>query len=210
MMKEIIDELTAVRRRVGTGTLAAGEARTVTLRRTYDAPVEDVWDAITTRERISRWFLPISGDLRLGGRYQLEGNAGGEVLQCEPPHTLKVTWGMGEGDPSEVVVRLQSSGDATELELEHTAVVPPQMWDTYGPGAVGVGWDLALLGLALYLRGQSIEESEREAWGRSDEAKAFMTDSATAWAAAHEEAGATSEQASAGARNTTEFYVPPQ
>ena len=32
-------------------------------------------------ERIPRWFLPVSGDLRLGGRYQLEGNAGGEVLE---------------------------------------------------------------------------------------------------------------------------------
>jgi uncharacterized protein YndB with AHSA1/START domain len=210
MMKEIIDELSAVRRRVGMGTLAAREARTVTLRRTYDAPLEDVWDAITTGERISRWFLPVSGDLRLGGRFQLEGHAGGEILHCEPPHTLKVTWGMGEGDPSEVVVRLTTAGDATDLELEHTAAVPPEMWETYGPGAVGVGWDGALLGLALHLRGQSMEASEREAWDRSEEGKAFMTASAIAWAAAHEEAGASSEEATAAAKNTTEFYVPPE
>ena len=210
-MKDIIDELSAVRRRVGTGPLAAGEARTLTLRRTYDAPVEDVWDAITTPERIARWFLPISGDLRLGGRYQLEGNAGGEILRCEPPHTLKVGWGMGEGDPSEVEVRLtQVTLDGTELVLEHTALVPPEMWDTYGPGAVGVGWDLALLGLARHLRGQSIEESDRDAWSRSDEAKAFMADSATAWAAAHEASGATAEQANAAAVHTREFYAPSQ
>ena len=44
-----------------------------------------MWDAVTSAERIPRWFLPISGDLRLGGRYQLEGNAGGEVLECAPP-----------------------------------------------------------------------------------------------------------------------------
>ena len=207
-MKEIIDELSAVRRRVGTGTLAAGEARTVTLRRTYDAPIEDVWDAITTRERIARWFLPISGDLRLGGRYQLEGNAGGEIVRCEPPHTLKVTWGMGPGDASEVEVRLSSTADGTDLELEHIAIPPPGMWDVYGPGAVGVGWDLVLLGLALFFQGRSIEESEREAWGRSDEAKAFMTDSATAWSAAHEESGASPEQAANGAKHTTAFYVP--
>jgi hypothetical protein len=80
------------------------------------------------------------------------------------------------------------------------------MWNTFGPGAVGVGWDLALLGLARHLRGQSIEESEREAWSRSrsDEAKACMTDCANAWATAHEESGASSEQAAA----TTEFYAP--
>ena len=44
-----------------------------------------MWDACTDPERIGRWFLPVSGDLRLGGRYQLEGNAGGEILRCEPP-----------------------------------------------------------------------------------------------------------------------------
>ena len=34
-----------------------------------DAAIDDVWDACTNPERIPRWFLPVSGDLRLGGRY---------------------------------------------------------------------------------------------------------------------------------------------
>jgi hypothetical protein len=29
--------------------------------------------------------MPISGELRVGGSFQLEGNAGGEILTCEPP-----------------------------------------------------------------------------------------------------------------------------
>jgi uncharacterized protein YndB with AHSA1/START domain len=49
----------------------------VTITQVYAAPVEDVWDACTNPARIPRWFLPVSGELRLGGRYQLEGNAGG-------------------------------------------------------------------------------------------------------------------------------------
>ncbi|WP_308168107.1 hypothetical protein [Nonomuraea sp. NEAU-A123] len=44
-----------------------------------------MWDACTSAEHIPRWFLPIEGDLRAGGCYRLEGNAGGEVLACEPP-----------------------------------------------------------------------------------------------------------------------------
>ena len=56
-----------------------------TLSQSYPSPIDDVWDAVTSAERIPRWFTPISGDLRLGGRYQLEGNAGGEVLECAPP-----------------------------------------------------------------------------------------------------------------------------
>ena len=48
--------------------------------------------AITDRERIPRWFLPITGELELGGRYQLEGNAEGSILECTPPESLKLTW----------------------------------------------------------------------------------------------------------------------
>jgi hypothetical protein len=56
--------------------------------------VEDVWDAITSAERIPRRFLPVSGDLRLG-RYQLQGNAGGEITGCNPPRHLRLSmWRM--------------------------------------------------------------------------------------------------------------------
>lgn len=52
-------------------------------RRVYSASQSDLWDALTNADRIPRWFLPVSGDLRLGGRYQLEGNAGGAVERCK-------------------------------------------------------------------------------------------------------------------------------
>jgi uncharacterized protein YndB with AHSA1/START domain len=60
-------------------------ARVVVAARTYDTGTEDLWDALTSRERIPRWFLPIEGDLKLGGRYQLKGNAGGTISRCDPP-----------------------------------------------------------------------------------------------------------------------------
>jgi uncharacterized protein YndB with AHSA1/START domain len=144
-MKDLITELQAASRRVDDGTLPAGTAEVVTLDRVYAAEVEDVWDALTDPERIAGWFLPVTGDLRLGGTYQLEGNAGGEIRVCEPPRRLQVTWILGEPpgpeDSSLVEVRLESTPDGgTKLVLEHTAVVPPDMWDQFGPGAVGVGW----------------------------------------------------------------------
>ena len=166
-MSEIVDQISEAHRAVRAGGGGAGEddgaSRTVLLRRAFPAPVEDVWDACTTAERIGRWLMPVSGDLRLGGRYQLQGNAGGEVLRCEPPRLLRVTWGMGDGPASEVEVRL-SPGDGAEtiFELEHTAAVDPAMWDHYGPGAVGVGWDLALLGLFLYLSTKHERRQNRE------------------------------------------------
>lgn len=74
-MIDVIQQINAIDRAIGARTIAAGEARTATIRRSYDADIEDVWDACTNPERLPRWFLPVSGDLRLGGRYQFEGNA---------------------------------------------------------------------------------------------------------------------------------------
>jgi uncharacterized protein YndB with AHSA1/START domain len=210
-MIDIARELGATTREVGGGRLAAGEGRTVRLSRTFDAPLDDVWDAMTNPDRISRWFLPVSGDLRLGGRYQLEGNAGGEVIACERPHRYRVTWVYGEAatpeDVSEVEVRLTANGDeSTTVVLEHVAIVPDDRWDEYGPGAVGVGWDGGMLGLALHLRGGRIDDPM--AWQLSEEGAAFSTRSSELWGEANVAAGADPEAAARAVAGTTAFYVP--
>src|SRR3954462_898832 len=118
-MTDVVHEINAVQRQVGTRVLEAGDARTVTVSRTYEAPIDDVWDAITNPERIPRWFLPVSGDLRPGGRFQLEGNAGGEIRECDPPRRLALTWEFG-GDVSLLGIELASAGaEATTLTLSH-------------------------------------------------------------------------------------------
>ena len=113
-MIDIVHEIGAVQREVGSGRLAAGEAHTIRLRRTYDAAIDDVWDALTNPERIGRWFLPVSGDYRVGGTFQFEGNAGGRIVACERPNRLFVTWGFAEmgGDAamSELELRLTPDG----------------------------------------------------------------------------------------------------
>ena len=204
-MKDIMAELAATTRETGT----VAEGRTVVLRRTYPADVADVWDALTTAERIPRWFLPVSGELRLGGHYQFEGNAGGEVLACEPPRLLRVSWVMGDPTAfSEVTVRLSPVDDGTLFELTHVATVPPEFWDQFGPGAVGVGWDGALLGLALHLR-SGAAVADHEAFEGSPEGREFMTASARAWGEAHRASGVGAEVADAAVAATTAFYVPP-
>jgi uncharacterized protein YndB with AHSA1/START domain len=210
-MIEIAREIEAVQREVGTGRIAGGDARTVLLRRTFDAEIADVWNALTTPERISRWFLPISGDLRLGGHFQFEGNAGGEILECDRPNRLKVTWGMGEmaggAPPSEVEVRLAQVGEgATRFELEHTAIVPDEMWDQFGPGAVGVGWEGGFLGLALHLRGEALDDPTT--WMMSDEARDFYKRSSAGWGDASRAAGVDDETVERNVANTTQFYAP--
>ncbi|WBB78113.1 SRPBCC family protein [Micromonospora sp. WMMD882] len=209
-MKDIFDELAATHRELGRGDLPAGEAYTVVLRRSYPAEIEDVWDALTRPERLSRWFLPVTGDLRPGGRYQLTGNAGGEILDCEPPRRLRVSWLFGpdaKDGASEVEVRLtQDPAGDTGFELVHSAVVDETFFPTYGPGATGVGWDLALLGLAMHLAGQEI--GDPAAFESSPEARELSRRSATAWGEAHLAAGGDPDQVAAAVKATTAFYVP--
>jgi uncharacterized protein YndB with AHSA1/START domain len=207
-----VNQIESIQREVGSGQLAAGEGKQVRLSRTFEAEIEDVWNALTTPERINRWFLPISGDFRLGGSYQFEGNAGGKIVECERPNRLLVTWGMGDpSDPasaSDLELRLTPAGaDATTLELIHTAIVPEEMWAIYGPGAVGVGWDGGFLGLALHLAGGQMPD-DRESWPFSDEGREFYRLSSEAWGEASAAAGADPATVRQNVTNTREFYSP--
>jgi uncharacterized protein YndB with AHSA1/START domain len=209
-MIDVVHEIDAIQRSLTDGRLGDADARVLTLRRTYDAPIEDVWDALTNPARIGRWFMPISGDYRVGGRYQLEGNAGGEIQACERPNRFRITWVYGDGAESgisEVEVRLSPAGeDATNFEMEHIAVVPEETWPMYGPGAVGVGWDMGLLGLGLHLAtGETV--ADPTAWQLSDEGRDFATRSSQAWGAANVAAGADPDVAATGVANTIAFYT---
>ena len=94
--------------------------RAVTLSRGYGTTVEDLWDAVTNPQRIPRWFLPVSGELERGGRYQLEGNAGGVITACERMSHFTLTWEFG-GDVSWVEVRCREDGPGrARLALTHT------------------------------------------------------------------------------------------
>ena len=98
-------------------------------------------------------------------------------------------------------------GEAQSLG-EHTAIVPEDRWDEYGPGAVGVGWDQGLLGLTLHLRGEREAVGDPIAWQMSAEGREFATRSSAAWGEANVAAGADPDVAARAVRNTTMFYAP--
>jgi len=205
---DIASQVNAIHRQVEQQPAAdgAGELVAVLLRRGYDTPIGEVWDAVTQPDRIKRWFMPISGELRVGGSFQLEGNAGGEILACEPPRLLRASFG---GPTSIVELRLTPHGDRqTLLELEHT--VPIEMAQS-GAGAlyVGPGWDGALLGLGLFLGGEAIGDPVAAA--NSPQAQEFSRQSVSAWAAVVEDSGtATAEQLASATEISLAQFAPDQ
>jgi uncharacterized protein YndB with AHSA1/START domain len=184
------------------------EARVLVATRNYDTSIDDLWDALTNAERIPRWFLPISGDLRLGGRYKLEGNASGQITRCEPPRDLELTWEM-QGQVSWVAVQLSAQAKGvTQLRLEHVAHVPDEMWDQFGPGAVGVGWDGALFGLDQhFVTGAAVRPEDAVAWLASAEGRSFIVQSSEAWRDASIAAGTDPTAAGLAAERATAFYT---
>lgn len=128
----------------------------------YDTDVDDLWEAVTTPERLGRWMSPYRGDFRLGGRWEAIGSDGGvycvgEVTACDAPHEFTTTWQVrGEG-PTELVVRLEPDDGGTRLRLRHEGVTDVDY---------GAGWHTYLEALAGYLADPAGDHTDGAAWRR--------------------------------------------
>lgn len=188
-------------------TVRDGEsAYAVVISRSYPVAVTALWDAVTNGERIGLWFLPVSGELEVGGRYQLERNAGGTVTACEALSRFSLTWEFGE-DLNWVDVAVAADGDdSARLTLTHSSR-PSDHWDRYGPGATGVGWEMGLVGLAIHLSDPQAALPEDATFTDTEEGKAFVRGVSAAWGEAAIAAGSDPDAARAAARRTAAFYT---
>ncbi len=175
-MSDIANEevsLHAIERIVTHRDIEDGPAHAVVLRRRLDAPIEAVWAAITSPDRIDRFFLPVDGDFREGGHYAFQGQASGSILVCDAPNLLRLEWLPPDRDEAdEVEVRLTADGDgATWLELEHASVADVFHTDLSGDKfSPAIGWEGPLHYLAEYLRGVLPDRPAGE-WYEFDEAE---------------------------------------
>ena len=170
-------DLDGTHREIGSRRIAAGDARTILMRRWYGAAIGEVWHCCTDPERLSRWFVRPTGDLRVGGRFVLEGNAAaGEVRHCEPPRLLAASWVYGSRPADEVELRLAPQAGGTVLELEHASVtthieVGGRMVDVLlndpnsGLWGLGAGWEMGLVALDALLRNALPERATRRGAG---------------------------------------------
>ncbi|PZS35393.1 MAG: hypothetical protein DLM59_03105, partial [Pseudonocardiales bacterium] len=135
--------------------IPGGEARVAVFTRSYPTTIEDLWDACTNPERLRRWYVPVAGDLRVGGTFEQVNMGSGTILVCSPPELLKVSLGAGA---DEIELRLAPGGDpdATTLELQHATTLDAhsiggQMYDAIY--CMGGGYYPRLLALDRHLRG---------------------------------------------------------
>ncbi len=147
-------------------TIPAGEARVAVFTRTYETTIEDLWDACTNPERLKRWYVPVTGDLRVGGTFQQVNMGSGEIVTCDAPNLLKLSLG---GGVDEIEVRLSPGPEAgtTTLELQHATTL-----DTHTIGGevydaifcMGGGYYPRLYALDLHLRDTLPEDYDSAAY----------------------------------------------
>jgi len=125
-----------------------------------DAPVEDVWETLTTSEGI-RFFNGIDSrvELRIGGRYEWlfdaeapEGQRGAEgcqILAYLPPTMLAFSWNAPphldevREKRTWVVVQLSRVETRTRVELTHLGFGEGEQWDQCFD-YFGAAWDRVL------------------------------------------------------------------
>ena len=121
----------------------------VVFTRTFRAPIDDVWAAVTESDRLGRWIGtwegdPAEGEVVFQMRFEGEEASAEQFVidACEPPRRLEITtWMPHEGDSRETWhLRLELSEADGVTTLRFGQDVPqPGMADSVGPG-----WDYYL------------------------------------------------------------------
>lgn len=126
-----------------------GDTVEVVFQRRYARPIEKVWAALTTPERLSDWFANTKIDrVAVGGVMDLDFKdenyrSIGRIVTCQPMTTF--AWEWAELDGSRVsLVRwdLEPDGDgATTVTLTHSNLQP------FEAKSVGPGWHAHLMAI---------------------------------------------------------------
>ena len=113
------------------------DATTLMIRRTFDADIATLFDALTNADAIREWFAPgafsvarAASDLRVGGAWVIEmvspegnpHNVGGEYLEIDPPNSVAFTWAWANepDEVSHVRYNLTRAEAGTMLTLIHS------------------------------------------------------------------------------------------
>jgi uncharacterized protein YndB with AHSA1/START domain len=119
------------------------------------ATPDRVFQALTTKEDLERWFVKCAEvDLRPGGAVRFSWKPGtfevGKILVLEPPHRLSYSWETFGPGPTTITFELTAERDGTRLHLTHTNIGTGEDWDTYYT-SINSGWNAHLVDLISWL-----------------------------------------------------------
>ena len=132
-----------------------GRRLAVRFERTYAAPIDEVWDALTSPERLARWLAPGRIDEVVELDFGDGGIVTGKVLQLREPSLLEFEWHFADETESVVRFELSADGEETRVVLDHRALDA-----RHAPG-YAAGWHAHLDGLRDEVGGGSGSWDER-------------------------------------------------
>lgn len=137
------------------------KAEPFVIERTLNAPLQKVWEAITSKEKMKQWYFDLS-DFKPEPGFEFhfpgKGNEGQEymhlckITKVEPGKLLQYSWRYRDYPGNSLVTfELFPEGDTTRLKLTHEGLetFPQDTKDFARESFVG-GW--------TYLIGKSIKE----------------------------------------------------
>ncbi|GAA4701390.1 putative conserved protein YndB, AHSA1/START domain [Promicromonospora umidemergens] len=126
-----------------------GDGTYIVLTRTFRAPIEDVWAAITEPERLARWIGrwtgdPAQGTVRFEMLFEGEGVEPEEytIDACDAPARLELTSRTAYDEQTPATWHLQL--DLTEADGVTTLTFAQSMDDPAMAENVGPGWEYYL------------------------------------------------------------------
>jgi uncharacterized protein YndB with AHSA1/START domain len=85
----------------------------------FNAPIQKVWEQVSTSEGIAAWFMPNDFKPEVGHEFNIQSPFGPspcKVTEFDPPHSLSFTW---DTDGWFLSFTLKELGDKTEFTLIH-------------------------------------------------------------------------------------------
>ncbi|MFD1433430.1 SRPBCC domain-containing protein [Kroppenstedtia eburnea] len=90
----------------------------------FDAPIQKVWEAVSTAEGIASWFMPNDFQPEPGYEFHIQSQFGPspcKVLELDPPHRLSFAW---DEFGWVVTFELKEREGKTEFTLTHAGWKP--------------------------------------------------------------------------------------
>ncbi len=133
------------------------EKQIIEMEHLYAHAIQDVWNAISRAEEISKWFIQADFEPRVGYDYTFTHESSiikGTVMQVDPPRLLVYSWKVS-GVETTVTWQLEEADEGTRLRLVHSGI------EKHGEHAAKMlasftgGWEHCISELEEYLTPQN-------------------------------------------------------